>query len=474
MGKIWSYTESSIKMSPHMLLILLLSLISADTVWCQPNCSFQNLLQSLNLANASKVRPVRNWKNTSIVNIDMTLYTIVDLDMSMQSATTFVWFYMAWRDEYISWKPDDFCGITQLFVNSDYFWKPDLYIYEMTENDDKSPQIPYYILRSNGQIVNAMPLRIISTCNLDIFKFPFDNQTCKLSFGSYVYTVSDIVMWPKSNSSVVNQNAQNVFASKDEWVLQSVAVYNTTYKTMDMKYSQVVYSIYIKRVAIVYVLNLIIPACFLVFLDIASMFIHNYENRLDFKITVVLGFSVLLLILNALLPNSDNTPMLGIFFCICLAMMVLSIIGTVGTSYMTVTESSISNSQVPAWVKILVLKHLAHIMFFKKDSAKDELVTPVTADNDPENAKTSEATEDVSDEKRPLENESNVKTEVKLLKRILLEILRIHRKLILDLQQKDAMTEWSLVAQIVDRLILVLYLITVTLVFVIMLCVWAI
>ncbi|XP_077311865.1 5-hydroxytryptamine receptor 3A-like isoform X2 [Lithobates pipiens] len=456
MVKCWSYTNSSIKMSPHMLLILLLSSIIQDKVWCQSDCSYQKLLQSLNLANASKVRPVRNWKNPSFVNIDMTLYTIVNL---------------AWSDEYISWNPDDFCGIKKLFVNSDYFWKPDLYIYEMTENDNNSPEIPYYILRNNGQIINAMPLRIISTCNLNIYKFPFDVQTCRLSFGSFIYTVSDIVLWPKSNSSVVNQNAQTVFASKDEWELQSVAVYNTTYTTMGLEYSQVIYSINIKRVAVVYVLNLIVPAVFLVFLDIASMFIQNYTNRLDFKITVVLGFSVMLLILNALLPNSDSTPMLGTFCCICMAMMILSIIGTIATSYMT--EQS-TNAQVPAWVKILVLKHLARIMFFKKDSAKDELVTPVTADNDPENAKKTETNEDVSDGRRALENDSNVKKEVKLLKRILLEILRIHHKLILDMQQKDAKTEWLLVAKIVDRLVLFLYLSIVTLVFIIMICVWTI
>lgn len=342
----------------------------------------------------------------------------------------------------------------------------------MTEDDNNSPEIPYYILRNNGQIVNAMPLRIISTCNLNIYKFPFDIQTCRLSFGSFIYTVSDIVLWPKSNSSVVNQNAQNVFATKDEWELLSVTVYNRTYKTLGLEYSQVIYSIYIKRVAVVYVLNLIVPACFLVFLDIASMFIHNYTNRLDFKITVVLGFSVMLLILNALLPNSDSTPMLGTFCCICMAMMILSIVGTIATSYMT--EQSATNSQVPVWVKILVLKYLARIIFFKKDSDKDELVTPVTADNDPENAKKSETIEDVSDQRRALENDSNVKKEVKLLKRILLEILRIHHKLILNMQQKDAKTEWSLVAQIVDRLVLILYLSIVTLVFIIMICVWTI
>lgn len=70
---------------------------------------------------------------------------------------------------------------------------------------------------------------------------------------------------------------------------------------------------------------------------------------------------------------------LGTFCCICMAMMILSIIGTIATSYMT--EQSTTNSQVPVWVQVLVLKHLARIIFFKKDFAKEELVTPVTADN---------------------------------------------------------------------------------------------
>ncbi|XP_072278842.1 5-hydroxytryptamine receptor 3A-like [Pyxicephalus adspersus] len=442
-----------------------------DIGCCQSDCSFQSLLKSLNLENASNVRPVKKWNTTSVVYIDLTLYTIVDLDMSKQTAVIFVWFYLSWIDEFISWNPDDFCGIKKMLVNSDYFWKPDLYIYEMTENDDKSPQIPYYKLHSYGKVTNAMPLRVVSTCNLDIFKFPFDNQTCRLSFGSYVYTVSDIIMWPKSNSSVVNKNAFDVFTTKNDWKLQAVTVHNTTITSEGDDYSQVIYSIYIKRAPIIYVLNLIIPACFLVFLDIASMFMRNYNGRLDFKITVVLGFSVLLLILNDILPNSDNTPMLGIFCCICMAMMVLSIIGTIATSYMT--ELSTTNPQVPMWVRILVLKHLARIMFFKRHSAKEELVTPVTIHNDPENAKKS-VTEDVSDNKKVLEKDTHVKKEVKLLKRILLEILRIHHDLTLDMEQKEAKTEWEIVALIVDRLVLILYLITVSLVFIIMICVWAI
>ncbi|XP_018423555.1 PREDICTED: 5-hydroxytryptamine receptor 3C-like [Nanorana parkeri] len=361
----------------------------------------------------------------------------------------------SWRDEFISWNPADFCGIKKLLVNNDYFWKPDLYIFEMMENDENSPQIPYYILQSTGKVINAMPLRIVSTCNLDIFKFPFDNQTCRLTFGSYVYGVSDMVMWPKSNTTVVNKNAFDVFATKNDWTLQAVTVHNTTMMSEGVEYSLVIYSIEVKRASIIYVLNLIIPVCFLVFLDLSSMFIRSYSVRLDFKITVVLGFSVLLLILNDMLPNSDKTPMLGIFCCISMAMMVLSIMATIATSYMT--EQSTTNPHVPAWIKILVLKHLAPFMFFRKVYAKDELVIPVKTGNDPENAKTSEKNEAVTDKKKALEKDINVKKEVKLLKRILLQILKIHHDVAIDMQQKDLQTEWTIVAQVVDRLVLILY-----------------
>lgn len=69
---------------------------------------------------------------------------------------------------------------------------------------------------------------------------------------------------------------------------------------------------------ILYVINLIVPAGFLVLVDVASMFIPmEGGERLGFKITVVLGFSVLLLILNDLLPNSEVTPILGESCTVC-------------------------------------------------------------------------------------------------------------------------------------------------------------
>ncbi|CAJ0956088.1 unnamed protein product [Ranitomeya imitator] len=227
--------------------------------------------------------------------------------------------------------------------------------------------------------------------------------------------------------------------------------------------------IYISRTPMIYILNLIIPAYFLVFLDIVSMFIQSFSERLGFKITIVLGFSVLLLILNDMLPSSDNTPMLGIFCCICMAMMVLSILGTITTLYML--EQSNTSAILPLWINKVVFTYLAQILCFKK-ARRAELVTLVTVDNEPESAKKVVTNEGKNrTENKHFEKEMYIQ-EVKLLKKLLSQILKIRDELNFAEKEKEAKSDWLILAQIVDRLVLVLYLITVSLVFTIMICVW--
>lgn len=57
--------------------------------------------------------------------------------------------------------------------------------FSMEEN--KAPSIPYMYLFSDGRVHEALPLRVVSSCNLDIYAFPFDIQNCSLTFNSYIY-----------------------------------------------------------------------------------------------------------------------------------------------------------------------------------------------------------------------------------------------------------------------------------------------
>ncbi|CAJ0939776.1 unnamed protein product [Ranitomeya imitator] len=454
-------------------LIVPLTVILLGTCHCGNTCSYKNVLDNITNIPGSDVRPVKNWKDPTVVLIDLSLYTVINLDTSLQILTTYVWFNMEWKNEFLSWEPDDFCGIEKMLIPNNNFWLPDLYIYEMTESDNSSPVISYYTVSSDGTIKSSIPLRIISSCNLDIFKFPFDIQTCSLSFGPYIHTVKDIIMVAKSNSMQVYQNSYDIFVSKGDWFLLNITVENATFDTENEVYSEVIYKISIKRAPVVYIINLIIPACFLVILDIASMFIEiGTGERLGFKITVVLGFSVLLLILNNMLPTSDNPPVLGIFCCVCLAVMVVSIMGSIATSYMLMLSENQPN--VPTWIKTWIMRRLARILFFKvKASRLDKLDSVESAEKDNKDYKKNGTCVSIEMTKMDSQKDARIPVEVKLLKRLLLEVLKIRQEMKLSKDQDDAMSDWLFSAMVVDRLVLIVYLLIVTIMFAVVIKVWA-
>ncbi|KAJ1087407.1 hypothetical protein NDU88_000580 [Pleurodeles waltl] len=53
-------------------------------------------------------------------------------------------------------------------------------------DEDKSPQLPYLFVEHSGKVQYRKPLRVVSSCNLSIFRFPFDIQNCSLTFGSFL------------------------------------------------------------------------------------------------------------------------------------------------------------------------------------------------------------------------------------------------------------------------------------------------
>lgn len=68
-----------------------------------------------------------------------------------------------------------------------------------------------------------------------------------------------------------------------------------------------------ERKPMLYVINLIVPLFFFLILDLASFFISEARGeKLSFKVTILLSISVLLLILQDMLPSTEKSlPMIG-------------------------------------------------------------------------------------------------------------------------------------------------------------------
>ncbi|XP_039991845.1 5-hydroxytryptamine receptor 3A-like [Xiphias gladius] len=310
-----------------------------DWVSSQKVCSYQDVLDYLNLTTDSSVfkltRPVLDHTHPTMVELDIILYAILAVIEKTQTFIPFVWATMMWNNEYISWDPAQFCGITQISVPRDMLWKPDLFIYEMIQKDE-SPQNPYMYISYDGVVTSEEDMKVVSTCKMDVHKFPFDTQRCNISIGSAIHCVDEIRLLPFSNSSRATQFSREVMKTQGEWeFLQlSVASYNFTYD--NKQWEHLIYTFTMKRRPLLHVINFLLPILFFLTLDLASYFISEHRGeKLGFKVTVLLAISVLLLILNDILPSMSNkTPVIATYCIVIFALMLLSLLETILVTYL--------------------------------------------------------------------------------------------------------------------------------------------
>ncbi|XP_042363277.1 5-hydroxytryptamine receptor 3A-like [Plectropomus leopardus] len=316
-------------------------------------CSYQDVVDYLNLTtdnSAFKVtRPVLDHKNLTIVKLDIILYAILAVMEKTQTFIPFIWATVTWNNERISWDPAQFCGITHISVPKDMLWKPDLFIYEMTQKDD-SPQNPYMYVSNDGKINSEEDMRVVSTCEMDVHKFPFDTQRCNISIGSAIHCVEEIRLFPFSNSSRATQFSRELMITQGEWEFLQLSVISRNVTFDDKQWEQLIYTFTIKRRPLLHVINFLLPILFFLSLDLASFFIADHRGeKLGFKVTVLLAISVLLLILNDILPSMSNrTPLIATYCIVIFALMLLSLLETILVTYLMEKDSE---SQEKLWLR---------------------------------------------------------------------------------------------------------------------------
>ncbi|XP_077959433.1 5-hydroxytryptamine receptor 3A [Gasterosteus aculeatus] len=118
-----------------MHLAFLLLIIFTDGSSSQKVCSYQDVVEYLNLTADNSVfrmtRPVLDHKRPTVVQLDIILFALLAVIEKTQTFVPFVWVIMKWNNERISWDPAQFCGITQISIPKEMLWKPDLFIYEI-------------------------------------------------------------------------------------------------------------------------------------------------------------------------------------------------------------------------------------------------------------------------------------------------------------------------------------------------------
>uniref|UniRef100_A0A8C2YXI3 5-hydroxytryptamine receptor 3A n=1 Tax=Cyclopterus lumpus TaxID=8103 RepID=A0A8C2YXI3_CYCLU len=91
-------------------------------------------------------------------------------------------------------------------------------------------------------------------------------------------------------------------------------------------------------------------------MDIVGFYLPpDSGERVSFKITLLLGYSVFLIIVSDTLPaTAIGTPLIGVYFVVCMALLVISLTETV--LIVRLVHKQDLQPPVPHWVKYLVLE----------------------------------------------------------------------------------------------------------------------
>ncbi|KAJ8391244.1 hypothetical protein AAFF_G00095110 [Aldrovandia affinis] len=307
------------------------------------------------------VRPVRDWRQSTTVSIDLMVYAILSVDEKNQVLTTYIWYRQEWPDEFLVWNPDDFDNITQVSVPTATIWVPDILINEFVDVG-KSPEIPFVYVRCDGLVRNYKPIQVVTACSLNIYNFPFDLQNCSITFQSWLHTIKDI------NISLIRKPEEvmidkSVFMNQGEWeLLYVLSQYNSFTIDKEDYYAEIKFNLVIRRRPLFYTVSLLLPSVFLMVMDIVGFYLPpDSGERVSFKITLLLGYSVFLIIVSDTLPaTAIGTPLIGVYFVVCMALLVISLTETV--LIVRLVHKQDLQPHVPEWVERLVLQRATTLL----------------------------------------------------------------------------------------------------------------
>uniref|UniRef100_A0A3Q3WAY1 Uncharacterized protein n=1 Tax=Mola mola TaxID=94237 RepID=A0A3Q3WAY1_MOLML len=286
------------------------------------NCSRPDppaLVEALRpMFNLKSIRPVMNLSTPTNVTIHFVLFGILGV---------------GWKNEFVGWDPQQ-CGSSWITIPRKLLWVPDVVINEFMQKNS-APFVPYSYLYHDGFVLDEQPVRLVSSCRLNMYTFPFDIQKCSLSFNSYLHRSTFFFFFFLNESTTLPEIYKMMFGSL---------------------------FISLRRRATLYVVNLLIPSCFLITVDLFSFLLSPKDSgRSFFKMTLILGYTVFLFNMNDLLPvTGDTIPLTNVFLSLCLALMVASLLETI---LITNLCHSATYSPVPRWVRLVVLQTLGRLVW---------------------------------------------------------------------------------------------------------------
>uniref|UniRef100_A0AAQ4PAJ9 Neurotransmitter-gated ion-channel ligand-binding domain-containing protein n=1 Tax=Gasterosteus aculeatus aculeatus TaxID=481459 RepID=A0AAQ4PAJ9_GASAC len=218
---------------------------------------------------------------------------------------------LEWTDPDLAWNTSVY-QFNEVILPVSKIWSPELHVTNgiTTEMSHSSPDL---LANSKGTVIHSVIINAQVICEVNLFNYPFASDKCPVA----------IQGWSRMGcgTNLVFGELKTVIASSGEWETGNATLER---KRSDRNFILVPLSIKSTQPFI----TLVLPSILIVIADAVSFALPlGGGERNGFKVTLVLSFTMFLIILNDELPgDGECSPIIRFHFCCCLVILVVSML----------------------------------------------------------------------------------------------------------------------------------------------------
>ena len=270
----------------------------------------------------TRVRPKYNQSQVTKVSVFFSLLNILDFKTATQTFDIVGYFYFVWEDEFLVWQPRHYSRTQWIKIPIRDIWTPQLLIANMYAGDSKIGDSTDRALVTFQGTVSWVPeatYRIV--CEVAIEFYPFDTQTCRLTFYVSDELMSEVEMFVDERHQ---GSRTDHFMENSEWRLVKVSV--EKYFVNDASYMDVTFTVQ-RRLEFIFITT-IAPLLLVSVLNLCVFLIPvEAEQKGEYSATIVITYGVFISHISASVPpNSTTIPYFVLYMIWLLGFSVSTVI----------------------------------------------------------------------------------------------------------------------------------------------------
>lgn len=235
----------------------------------------ENLFQNYD----KNIRPVLNNEDPINLEFGIEIKSLENFDQKAENIKFNFWVTMVWKDEYLNWNSTEY-NQDFLDVSPNDVWLVDLELYNAADKPYAYDSNSVLKLNSDGYITWVRPIIYSFSCHLSLKDFPYDTQSCSMTFGSWRLSKQFLDIYPFNST---NPNYRSIQVSEDfshnEWDIIDMKTdpQDIEYKCCPGElWPNTIYTIHLERkstkydVVIIMSLVLTITAIIVTFIDLSK------------------------------------------------------------------------------------------------------------------------------------------------------------------------------------------------------------